>query len=162
VQSNDALGGVGGERNDYFSTLAGNGGDALGGGIAVGAGAVTISRAKLLANMAVAGNGGNGFEKSGGMGGEAFGGGLYAGGGALTLTNDAVSGNEALEGVQPGNTFPGLVGPTAGGGIEIASAATVSLDSFTVNNTTNNYIGVPIFFVPLELSNIDGKYDLLP
>ena len=166
VQANQALGGTGGEWGLY----GGGGGVAYGGGIDVAGGTATLAGSQLLSNQAVGGTGGFDAGYYGGNGGNAFGGGLYAGGGTLTLTNDTVTGNDALGGStgQTDNTDSVLEsslpnpGTGAGGGIEIASAATVSLDSFTVNDTTSNY-GYVRFDWGYEVvtSNIDGKYILL-
>jgi hypothetical protein len=88
----------------------------------------------------------------------------------LTLTNDTVTGNDALGGSigQTDDSDPVWAGNLpnpgtgAGGGIEIASAATVYLDPFTVNNTTNNDRGVVWFGAHyfLDTSNLDGTYIL--
>ena len=92
--------------------------------------------------------------------GNGYGGGIYAGGGTLVLTSDTVTGNEAAG--ELGGVY--IWGNGYGGGIEIASLAKVSLDSFTVTNTTNNdgqvvdSSGYHLHFV----SNIDGTYILLP
>jgi hypothetical protein len=47
----------------------------------------------------------------------------------VTLTNDTVESNKA--------EWSGS-GPSSGGGIYIATAASVSLDTYTVNHTINN------------------------
>jgi hypothetical protein len=87
----------------------------------------------------------------------------------LTLTNDTVTGNNASGG-NAGTSNMGQIGggnqpfpsdgAESGGGIENATAATVSLDSFTLNNTTTNTIGLG--GIPFAISDIDGKYILLP
>ena len=70
-----------------------------------------------------------------------------------------LSGGGAGVGTSGDSTFGPGPGSGVGGGIEIASAATVSLDSFTVNNTTNNNV---FAFYGSAFSNIDGTYILLP
>jgi hypothetical protein len=141
---------------------------AYGGGIDLAGGTAAMATTELLSNVAHGGTGGDGGTNGfGGSGGNAFGGGLYAGSETVTLTSDTVTGNEAVGGnVGPDNQIsrgPGApqkdYGTGAGGGIEIASAAALSLDSFTLNNTTSNLAGydIGIFFL-LADSNIDGTY----
>jgi hypothetical protein len=168
VQANQALGGTGGEWGLlYYSRGGGNGGVADGGGIDVAGGTATLAGSQLLSNQVVGGTGGFDAGYHGGNGGNAFGGGLYAGGGTLTLNSDTVAGNDALGGStgQTDDSDPVLEssapnpGTGAGGGIEIASAATVSLDSFTVNDSTNNYGFVRFDWgYDVVTSNIDGTY----
>jgi hypothetical protein len=163
VQANQALGGVGGAA--YQSSGAyeggGTGGAADGGGIDVAGGTATLVGSQLVSNEAQGGNGGNGGN--GGVGGNSFGGGLDAGGGTLSLTNDTVTENDASAGSggAPDWTGPSQSGTAAGGGIEIAAAAAVSLDLFTVNNTNNNVIN-RYKYNGDSLSNIDGTYIVLP
>jgi hypothetical protein len=68
------------------------------------------------------------------------GGGIYVYGGTATLTNDQMNSNTAT---------------LFGGGLYIASGATVSLDSFTIaniiNNTDSSGLNGPT-------ANIDGSY----
>jgi hypothetical protein len=167
VQSNQALGGSGGDPSGQAQTVPGNGGDAYGGGIDVAGGTASIAMTNLVSNVATGGNSGAifSFEPIPDPA-NAFGGGLYFAGGSSTLTNDTVSGNGAFEGAlsydPPAPGFQTFGGPTAGGGIEIAAAATVSLDTFTLNNTANNYIGPNFDGGPSEINNINGTYILLP
>jgi hypothetical protein len=90
-------------------------------------------------------NGGNG-----GNGGNGLGAGLYVAAGTVTLTNDTISANRAGAG-SPGsaglggggtpagqNGSPGSDGSAGGGGLYVASAASVTPDSFTVAHTTGN------------------------
>jgi hypothetical protein len=79
--------------------------------------------------------------RGGALGGSAYGGGVYVAGGTVTLTDDRVYYNVATGNGRPGH----------GGGIFIASSATVYLDSFTLAHTTNN-----------APDNIEGPYKLLP
>jgi hypothetical protein len=169
VQSNQALGGTGGGAT-LFLECAGNGGAAYGGAIDIAAATATLATSGSLANVAQGGTGGDGYNQPGGSGGNAFGGGLYAGAGTVALTNDTATGNDAVGGsigpyVGADDPTAGLLPPApnygtgAGGGIEIASAAAVSLDLFTVNNTNNNQIFTS--YLEWVVSNIDGNYLLV-
>jgi len=175
VDGNQARGGGGGGYSNGYNgepiDASANGGAAYGGGIGVTGGAASLGTTELLSNAAMGGPGGTAdtsyINDAPGNGGDALGGGLDAAGGTLTLTNDTATGNEALGG-PPGIAgypyyFQSTSGAAYGGGIEIASAATVALDTSTVNNTTNNYIGTwswsGIALGPV--SNIDGTYTLL-
>lgn len=170
AQSNQAVGGTGGGATLFFE-IAGSGGAAYGGGIDIAGGTATLATSGLVSNVAQGGTGGSGYNQDGGSGGNAFGGGLYAGASTVALTNDTATGNDAVAGKigpyvgadDPTNGIypPGpLPGTAAGGGIEIASAATVSIDSSTVNNSINNQIFTGPAYVWVT-SNIDGKYTLL-
>jgi hypothetical protein len=136
--------------------VPGNGGAAYGGGVDVAGGTASLAESELLSNQANGGWGGSvpatSLNSHRGTGGNGYGGGLYAGGGTSTLTNDTFTNNEAI-----GGGFSPFPGQGFGGGIDIASAAIVSLDSFTVNNTTNNYI----YGFGGMISNINGTYTLL-
>jgi hypothetical protein len=129
---------AGGTANITGSTFASNaaeGSAAYGGAVYVAAGTVTLSGDSLGMQSATGGVGvpGNSAEGWGSLPGDnGYGGALYVAGGSVTLTNDYVQGNTAFD-----NQGTGYVGPN-GGGIFKASGATVYLDSFTVNNTTNN------------------------
>jgi hypothetical protein len=94
-----------------------------GGGAYVAGGTVTLSNDTVQSNSA--------NENI------AFGGGLYVAGGAVTLSNDTVESNSAS---------------TAGGGIYIASLATVFIDPFTLAHVINNTASTD--------PNIDGTYIL--
>jgi hypothetical protein len=124
LASNAAQGGQG------FGRTAG--GSGLGGALYVTAGTVTLSDDTLSANTAVGGNDGGGVGSNGGNG---LGGGLYAAGGTVTLVQDAVTGNRADGGARGPRGNKGL---GEGGGLYIASAATVSLDAYTVADVFNN------------------------
>jgi hypothetical protein len=141
ISSNTAKGGNGG-----------NGGDGGSGG---------ISRS----NIDAGGNGGDGG--SGGAGGYGYGGGLYVAAGTVTVTTDTISSNKAVAGAggkggqggAGGRGNPtgrigsagtaGSTGLNDGGGLLIAAAASVSLDAFTVANTTGN-----------TPDDIDGSYTI--
>jgi hypothetical protein len=142
VTSNQAQGGTGGFGQTLLvNNPAGSGGTGFGGGINVAGGTVTLATVDLLSNTAVGGQGGNisSADLGSGRGGNAFGGGLSVGGGEVTLTNDTAMSNQALGGFSSGGPFStGQPGTGYAGGIDIASAATVYLDSFTLTNTKYN------------------------
>jgi hypothetical protein len=152
VQSNHASGGLGGDSY-------GPGGNAFGGGVYVAGGTANVISATLANNTAVGGDGGSTDGGGGGAAGGAFGGGLYVAGGTVSLGSDTVTGNAATGngynhdggGLYVAGGTVSLSNDTvasntapygSGGGLYIATAATVSLDTFTVNHTTNNTAGV--------------------
>jgi hypothetical protein len=103
VQSNQALGGAGG--NFYFyGAVAEPGGEGSGGGLYVASGTVTLDTVNLASNIAyggAAGNDSNNFPTSGydsGYGGKGLGGALYVLGGSVTLTGDTAINNGAWGG----------------------------------------------------------------
>src|SRR5262249_22181663 len=110
IQNNTAIGGRGadGTSGDYGAPptryLPGSvGGDALGGGLYIGGGTVTISGSTLTANTSQGGAGGNGYSDkygsaSAGDGGNGLGGGLYAGGGVVSVQTTSVTKNTAQGG----------------------------------------------------------------
>jgi hypothetical protein len=112
--------------------LAGSG---YGGAVCVLAGTVTLSGDSLggpagggaLQNQNIATVGM--IDPPSGYG---YGGGLCVLGGTVTLTNDVVEENTAGD-FSTGGLFNGK-----GGGIYVASGATISIDSFTLANTINN------------------------
>ena len=119
-----------------------NGGDGLGGALAVLAGSATVRSSTLDSNEALGGVGG-----SGGNGGNGFGGGVYVAAGATaTLCGDTVESNAAAGG--SGST----AGQGHGGGMYIQSGATAYLDAFTVANAIDNTADSD--------PNIDGTYIL--
>jgi hypothetical protein len=131
-----------GSGSGYFKpTPGGNGGSASGGGLAVTGGSLTLTSA-LLENNSAAGGGG-GYKASGGNG---SGGALYAGGSTTaSLCGDTVEFNSA------GGGGGSPSGQGYGGGI-YGPKANLSLDAFSVNNTSNNTANVD--------PNIDGSYTL--
>ena len=162
VQANQALGGTGGATNDGAISgrheAPGNGGVAFGGGIDLAGGTANLAGSQVLSNKANGGDGGSipaSFinSRDPGEGGNAYCGGFYVGAGTLTLTGDTVTGNEAI-----GGGPISIPGQGVAGGIGIAPAAIVSLDSFTANNTINNYVLNPN---SEAISNIVGNYTLL-
>lgn len=168
VEDNTALGGNGGSGSG--GGLLGDGGTAAGGGVYVGGGTVTLQTVQLLSNRAQGGEAGEEHftegvtigvvENDHGMGGSGLGGGLYVGGGTVTLTGDTVTGNAAYA-AWSGFFGAGDPGVAAGSGIDIASGAKVSLDSFTVtNNTTNDdYQELALEGGALAVEDdIDGSY----
>jgi hypothetical protein len=131
VEGNEAIGGSG-NSVDFGDGLTGN---ALGGGLWL-SGTVTLSGDTVSSNLAQCG--------SSYGGGEAAGGGVYVASGTVPFCTDTAQSNTATT-----SPYPGPLSVVAGGGIDIASGATVYVDSFTVNNTINN-----------RLDNIEGSYVL--
>jgi hypothetical protein len=134
LTGNLAQGGIGGSK--------GNGGDGLGGALALLVGSASISNSTLDYNSALGGNGG-----AGGNGDSGFGGALYAASGTVvTLCSDTVEFNSA------GGGSGSIAGQGSGGGLYIESGATAYLDAFTVANTKDNMADID--------ANIDGTYIL--
>jgi hypothetical protein len=132
LSSNTAQGGQGGD--------GGNGGNGFGGALQVSGGAVSVTRSALSSNTAQGGNGAVDVAADPGYtgnGGNGFGGGLEVGGGTVTLTSVTVTTNDA-HGGSPGigGWFPYPMGE--GGGVYIASGATVYIDAFTLANVISN------------------------
>jgi hypothetical protein len=153
---NKAQGGMGGG-------LGSNGGSAYGGAVYVAGGTVTLSGDTLGQPPSDTNNGfpanntaqaGAPYPGGGGVWGNGNGGALYVAGGNATLTNDSVISNLA------DGWDVGLGSYT--GGIFIASGATVSLDSFTVNNTHNNSTYSEGSGGVYGYAQIVGTYTLLP
>jgi hypothetical protein len=121
---NSAIGGAGGAGQ--------SGSDGLGGGIANFRGAsLTVSGCTFSGNQAIGGVGGAGAN-----GGNGFGGGIYNDGqSTLTATTSTISSNEATGGTAGSG---GTAGLDEGGGLYLAVGGTVSLDAFTLANTTGN------------------------
>jgi hypothetical protein len=129
LSSNAARGGAG-------SSLPGNGGNAFGGALQVNGGTVSVGNSTLSSNTAQGGNAGfvqNGFWQMG-NGGNGFGGALEVNSGTLSLTSDTVSSNSAQRSIVVGQ----VAGVGAGGGLYIASGATVDIDAFTLAHFMNN------------------------
>jgi len=114
IINNQALGGAGGPGF--------NGGDAWGGGIAVGIGvfglpdtsSITVSNSVIVSNLARGGNGG-----SGAIGGNGQGGGIWFGPVSTgTLDNSVITGNFALGGRAGAG---GSAGAGLGGGLYVAT-----------------------------------------
>jgi hypothetical protein len=176
IDNNVAVGGNGGSIDPGgvgFPPTA-PAGNASGGGVYIAAGTVTLSSDTVDGNQAK----GGGVQQNGGS---AFGGGICLAAGTVTLSSDTVVGNSATPGAMG---YGGLVegcgiyigsqatatlcndtvesnshgpGPSEGGGIYIASGATVYIDSFTVANTINNTDGSGLNG---PTANIDGSYIL--
>jgi hypothetical protein len=168
VKTNFAHGGTGGRLSG--DALGGTGGTGSGGGIYVGGGTVTLQAINLSSNRAIGGWGGEftpavGFTAADlGLGGNGLGGGLYVGGGVITMTGSTVNGNAAYAGGSGIRGVPtGSPGVAASGGISIVAPATVSLDAFTVTNTTNNgdYNSSGFLSFILTEDDIDGSYTLI-
>jgi hypothetical protein len=137
VSGNTAKGGAGG--GGFFERHGPNG---FGGALYVAGGTVALTSDTLSNNVA------EGLYSFYGGAGE--GGALYAAGGTITLRNDTVTGNAALGG--SGARVPGA---GTGGGLYIASAATVYLDAFTLAHTINNTAST-------SNNDIFGSYILIP
>jgi hypothetical protein len=118
LENNAALGGDG----DAFGAPPSG---AMGGGLYVAGGTVNISNTTFSSNSATAG-----FTQLV-NGASAFGGAIYVAAGSVTITTSTVTKNEAYA-----NWIPGT---SDGGGLYIANGAAISLDAFTVANTTGNY-----------------------
>jgi hypothetical protein len=143
----------GGRTNGFGPVLGGSG---YGGAVYVAGGTVKMSADIFGTSASFASqtteNIAEGGANTSGQFGTGNGGALYVAGGSVTLTNDYVISNLA-----EGDEF----GPYTGG-IVIASGATVSIDSFTVANTNNNYtyeIGANLYL--LSQQQIVGTYMLL-
>ena len=160
VLGNRALGGAG------DNTLANLGGSAYGGGVYVAAGSVTLD-SDTVGSPSTTGyvsyfTGDEGNSAQGGpstdyglpISGTAFGGGLYVAGGTVILTGDVIEANVAATKYY-NNAIYYVDG--YGGGIFIASGATVNLDSYTLANTIGNIDSS--FFGSGSTTNIDGKFD---
>ena len=89
-----------------------------------------MGNSTLSLNTAQGGNGG--FGGSGTVDGSGFGGALEVNSGTLSLISDTVSSNSA-RGSRLGRQTVGL-----GGGLYIASGATVDIDAFTLAHFVNN------------------------
>jgi hypothetical protein len=155
LENNTAEGGNGGDS----WALGGTGGEAAGGAVCVTGGlspVVSMDGLILQNNLAEGGSGGwtigvnsNNFT---GHGANAYGGAIYVGGGSanVMIGLTIIQGNEALAGADRLGIVSGL-----GGGLYIASAAPVSLDAWSVTNTTNNLDGSGLNGAT---ANIDGVY----
>jgi hypothetical protein len=122
VNNNIAQGGEGGWSCYQIYFVFNSTGNASGGGIYVAAGTLTLSSDTVDGNLAdaCAGRGGPGY---------ALGGGLYVAAGNVTLSADMVASNVA-------RTAPAYPIAAEGGGIYIASKATVTLCNDTVQSNT--------------------------
>ncbi len=129
------------------STLSGNGNSTYGGAIWNNA-AATVSNCTFSGNLGIFGAAIESRAGSLNVSGSTFtnnsasyeGGALFLSGGTVTLTNDTMNANTAA---------------SYGGGIFISSAAAVSIDVFTVANTSNNTDSSGLNG---PTANIDGSY----
>jgi hypothetical protein len=130
IQNNEALGGDGLATKSGWGD-PGAGGTGSGGGIYIAGGIASFTNATLSANTAQGGQGqpGGGFQAEGG---NAFGGGMYVAGGTVRLHSTTVNGNTAKGGGGPAGGF------ALGGGLYIASTASVCLDAFTETHFYHN------------------------
>jgi hypothetical protein len=115
-------------------------GSAYGGAVYVGAGTVTMNADTVGNPRGLVTN----FQSNSAQSAtNSYGGGICVGGGTVTLTNDTIIYNTAVG-----------VNISEGGGIYIASGATVDLDSFTLAHTAKNGARFG--------NNIYGTYLLVP
>ena len=152
-----------------FNTVIGAGnGSGYGGGIAIAGGTAHIDSSTIgsfpppatmyAGNSALGGNQGNSgpggtFSPYGP--GAGYGGGIYMGAGTVTLTNDVIRDNSA--GSYISMSFTGFDNLGSGGGIYIASGATVYIDTYTLYDTVNNTGSYPS-----ANTDIYGQVTLLP
>jgi hypothetical protein len=173
IQNNLAVGGRGQDGFldcsdlDCAPQAGGTGGSALGGGLYVGGGTVTISNSTFDSNDARGGDGGDSTPEGsgGGDGGQALGGALYASTASLSLHNSAITGNDANGGAGGKGALsrlgyfrrspPGSDGQGIGGGIYIDTTALVGLDDATVNNVKRNKAST-------SNDDIFGSYAMIP
>jgi hypothetical protein len=138
LSGNVAQGGQGGTNGFANGSInPGSGGSAYGGGVEVSGGTVTLSNDTITGNQALGGDVGAGIYSNGPFPNQrnAYGGGVEVSGGSVTLSTDTIDGNGVFGGFWADE---GIVGQGFGGGIYIASAATVWIDTFTMTNTANN------------------------
>ena len=147
IENNQALG-----ADATFDYQPIPGGRAEGGGLYVAGGTAVMSNTTFSSNLARGGDGANapmphkrsgGFPVStvGGRGGNALGGALHIAGGNVTLRGCTVTRNTATGGTggtSVGNLPRAANGTGQGGGIYVATPASVSLDAFTRGNTQGN------------------------
>jgi hypothetical protein len=148
IRNNQALGGAG-TLNAFGSGVADPGGHASGGGIDVRAGSATVTNSAIYSNVARGGDGADAgfvmvfdapefFEGSGG--GPAWGGGISVWNATLQLRATTITDNTARGGAA-GKGFRGTklaTGGGFGGGLSIASTASVGLDTFTQSSFRRN------------------------
>jgi hypothetical protein len=148
LSSNVAQGGQGGSASAGYG---GHGGNGLGGALQVSGGTVSVSNAALSSNTTQGGNGGTGSiigglgSTNGGVGGNGFGGGLEVAGGTVTLISVTVTTNHAYGGSNAPSAGAGLpqLSFAEGGGLYIASMATVYIDPFTLAHVISNIASPP-------------------
>jgi hypothetical protein len=158
IRNNLAVGGRGRDASVNIlgqTTPGGSGGGADGGGLLAESGSVAISNSTFSGNAAQGGDGGSRLTGSvhavGGAGGTAFGAGLAVSGCTVTIHNCSLTANVTQGGKGIGTTD----GQGIGGGMYLYADATVSLDAFTVSNTTNNKAST-------SGNNIFGSYTVIP
>ena len=164
LSSNVAQGGQGGSASGGYG---GHGGNGFGGALQVSGGTVSVSSSALSSNTTQGGNGGTGSiiggggsgTTNGGAGGDGIGGGLEVAGGTVALTSVTVTTNHAYGGSNApsaGAGFPQL-SFAEGGGLYIASMATVYIDAFTLAHVISNTASPPGSEVG-SYPNIFGMY----
>lgn len=128
---------------DHYS-----GGDGLGGGLSVAGGILTLDRCTVSGNTAAGGQGwggpGTGLQ-SGSPGGRGEGGGVHVAGGTVYVSQSTLSGNRAQGGrggdadwqywVYLDNTYGGVGGAAAGGGLCVAGGRLEVRESTVSGNT---------------------------
>jgi len=139
IQNNQALGG------DSGAFEGGAGATGAGGGIYIAGGSASVMNSTLSSNLARGGNGGNGgkafFPTPPGPGGAGLGGAIYVATGTLQISGTTITHNTARggsSGRSPKGIGKASDGIGQGGGIYIASSASVTLDAFTQTNTSGN------------------------
>ena len=128
IQNNQALAGAG--TLDFYT----QGRRAEGGGLYT-AGTAALTNTTLSSNLAKGGDYTSGAKKLGAtMGGDGLGGAIYAAG-ALQISGSTITKNAATGGSSRSGYSKGI---GQGGGLYIASGASVSLDAFTQAHTSGN------------------------
>lgn len=139
IQNNRALGGNG-YLNPFFFTPE-PAGWAAGGGIYIDGGSATLTGTSFFSNLARGGDGISARRHAGGRGGDGSGGAVHVAAGTVEITAATVTRNTAQGGTGGSATkgfAKGADGVGRGGGLYIARAALVSMDSFTRANTRSN------------------------
>jgi hypothetical protein len=160
VKWNDADGGKGAPNT------SGKGGNGFGGGLYIAGGTASLTGATVINNAAAGGDGamtekcvwnGWGWYCTWYYTGAGYGGGLYVANGTVTLRGDTVQSNVAAGGLGKQGNGTGY-SKAFGGGVFIASKATLYLDAFTLDNTVNNKDSSG---TNGSTANIDGSYTLI-
>jgi hypothetical protein len=141
IRDNQALGLNGSVSDSGFGSSPG--GPAEGGGVYVFEGTAAVTNTTFYSNLARGGDGvSGGNQQPATQGGDGLGGAIYASGAALTLRGTSITGNAATGGTGGTTSKKAVVqsanGAGRGGGLYVAPASVVSLDSFTQANTKNN------------------------
>ena len=134
VINNQAVGADGSSATSRYQP-GGHGGDALGGGIYVNGGSLTLNDDTISSNIVRGGAGGAAEAAAGGGGGSADGGGIEVASGNLVLNADVFRSNQAFGGVRGQGAISGEAGGSAaGGGLYVAGGSLVlNADMFESN-----------------------------